>query len=136
MQGINGTSCAIFKVYNTVINGEGNEKPLPKWDGIIGIKNALSETKTSIYSIGNLSDQLLNSQNQTKSKMDTTYNQFPTYSINETIKNQHKIKSPLSTNNQILPTFYDNFSPIEIPGKTLFNIQTEYQLVFNNSDNS
>ena len=136
MQGINGTSCAIFKVYNTVINGEGNEKPLPKWDGIIGIKNALSETKTAIYSIGNLSDQLLNSQNQTKSKMDTTYNQFPTYSINETIKNQHKIKSPLSTNNQILPTFYDNFSPIEIPGKTLFNIQTEYQLVFNNSYNA
>ena len=51
LEGINGASCAFFKFYDTVINGEDVEIQLPRWDGIKKIVDKLDETALFINQI-------------------------------------------------------------------------------------
>ena len=60
MEGINGTSCSIFKLYETVIQGEEKET-IPKWLGIENIKDRLTQTVNTISSIREESSQLQSS---------------------------------------------------------------------------
>ena len=119
-------------MYHTVINGEAQEKPVPKWAGIQGINQAFTGTINAINSIGGDSNELKTSQNKTKTEIDKVYNNFTTYS-NTTNKDSHKKPSPYNSGTSILPTFYENYSPIETQGKTLYNIQYEYKTVFDTS---
>ena len=119
-------------MYHTVINGEAQEKPVPKWAGIQGINQALTGTINAINSIGGDSNELKTSQSKTKIEIDKVYDNFTTYSTNTTNKDSHKKPSPYNSGTSILPTFYENYSPIETPGKTLYNIQNFMSILFTN----
>ena len=50
VEGINGTSCSIFKLYKTVTNGE-EKTTIPKWIGVTNLTNTLQETKNAISKV-------------------------------------------------------------------------------------
>ena len=69
MEGINGTSCSIFKLYETVIQGDEKET-IPKWLGIENIKDRLTQTVNTISSIRAESTQLQTSSETLTNSID------------------------------------------------------------------
>lgn len=50
-EGMNGTSCALFKLYDTIMNGEKEYIRRPRWEGIEDIVAKLTETQMYLNSI-------------------------------------------------------------------------------------
>ncbi len=42
MKGFNGSLCGIYKFYETIIEGESEQTPAPKWSGIDEIRKVLN----------------------------------------------------------------------------------------------
>ena len=57
MKGLSGMSCAVFKLYLEILNGQSVEK-LPKWTGVNGIVNTLNEYRNKQLLKGNIVDYL------------------------------------------------------------------------------
>ena len=50
-EGMNGTSCALFKLYDTIMNGEKEYIQRPRWEGIEDIITKLTETQMYLNTI-------------------------------------------------------------------------------------
>ena len=128
MEGINGTSCSIFKLYETVIQGEEKET-IPKWIGIENIKDRLTQTLNTISTIrvesNNLQDSnlaLSNSVNEFIEKINDDSKD------NEDNKNNQTsliyLTDPTDGTKKVLPEYYNKFSPIDENGTYLFDINS------------
>lgn len=131
MEGINGTSCSIFKLYETVIQGEEKET-IPKWIGIENIKNRLTQTLNTISTIRVESNNLQasnlalsNSVNEFIEKMNSDSE------TNEENKNDQTsliyLTDPTDATDdtkKVLPEYYNKFSPIDENGTYLFDINS------------
>ncbi len=45
MQGFNGSFCGLYKFYEITLDGEREEKPMPRWNGIDNVANLLKEVE-------------------------------------------------------------------------------------------
>lgn len=102
MKGINGTSCTLFKLHRTVVNGESTTVT-PKWIGISTLENALSKTTNIIDDVQNNVSELH------KSSLENKSNEFG--SLLDNLSDSY--------NNNI--TKYKNDNTISIEGFTLSN---------------
>ena len=73
LEGINGASCAFFKFYDTVLNGEDVVIQLPRWDGIRKIIEKLDETALFIKQIEFNSTEGQNAIDKIKNDKDEVY---------------------------------------------------------------
>ena len=129
MEGINGTSCSIFKLYETVIQGEEKET-IPKWLGIENIKDRLTQTVNTISSIREESSQLQTSSGALAESIDDFFTKIREDSDdNEDKKKKIQDSSiyltdPTDTSKKVLPEYYNKYSPLESNGTYLFDISS------------
>ena len=140
MEGINGTSCSIFKLYETVIQGEEKET-IPKWLGIENIKDRLTQTVNTISSIRAESSQLQTSSGALAESIDDFFTKIREDSDdNEDKKKKIQDSSiyltdPTDSSKKVLPEYYNKYSPLESNGTYLFDINSTdfYPKIYENS---
>ena len=123
-QGIDSTSCTIFKVVTETVNGQ-SKTTLPKWGGINGIKQKLSDLSSLLETERTTSVQNFNSA---KGQMQTSKGEFD-YLLAHTsmsITNRAVIDPITNSEIQFTPEYIKYYSPVETPGTMLFQINTEY----------
>lgn len=128
MEGINGTSCSIFKLYETVIQGEEKET-IPKWIGIENIKDRLTQTLNTISTIRVESNNLQASNLALSSSVNDFIEKMNSDSeTNEENKNDQTsliyLTDPTDDTKKVLPEYYNKFSPIDENGTYLFDINS------------
>ena len=128
MEGINGTSCSIFKLYETVIQGEEKET-IPKWIGIENIKDRLTQTLNTISTIRVESNNLQASNLALSSSVNDFIEKMNSDSeTNEENKNDQTsliyLTDPTDGTKKVLPEYYNKFSPIDENGTYLFDINS------------
>lgn len=114
VEGINGTSCSIFKLYKTTIDGEEKESK-PKWIGIDELIQTLDSTQDNIINIKNDVKSLHEFQGTSEGHFDTLFN-YASNNFSEKQKNyiEGKIIQDYSIGyskpSTIVPNYINNFT--------------------------
>ena len=122
LEGINGASCALFKFYDTVINGEDVEIQLPRWDGIKKIVDKLDETALFINQIEFDSAEGQKAINKIEQDKETVVNYIT--KLNEQVDKMKQSFTP--EDKKYLHDFLSTYTPMTEPNSDLGKIYKEY----------
>ena len=140
VKGINGTSCTLFKLHRTVVNGE-NTSVTPKWIGISTLENALTQTTLVIDDVQKNVSKLYQSslQNDTNTFTSLLFDLSEEYNnnINKFTKNNSVsinnftlINPSNSANNSFLvPKYIERLGSYKNPDSYLSQINDEHILI-------
>ena len=123
-QGIDSTSCTIFKVVTETVNGQ-TKTTLPKWGGINGIKQKLSdlsslletERTTSVQNFDDAKGQMQTAQNNFNTEIESASVTASTGSVNDPID---------GSSIEFTPEYAEYYGPVTSPGTMLSQIKAEY----------
>ena len=126
-EGIDNTSCTIFKVVTDTVDGQ-TKTTLPKWGGIDGIRSKFEELSSTIQ---NAQTSTVQNFRDTNDDLTSEKTNFEHSLKTATVPNTPKlVNDPTSsTNIYFLPGYVLNYSPKDTEGTMLYAINAEYTLL-------
>lgn len=136
MKGLSGMSCAVFKLYLEILNGQSVEK-LPKWTGVNGIVNTLNDIQATVNQLVKDKDNIFTSKNtfnQQKEDFNKELNSSNYTTEIDKLKIEYTDPNSNSTKVQIVPDYVTTYKPVTQEKTSLNLINYEFQTVVGYSD--
>ena len=130
-EGIDNTSCTIFKVVTETVDGQ-SKTTLPKWGGIGGIQTKFSQLSTTI---SNAQTSTVQQFNNAQNNLNLEKDQFETKLTQTSVSTSSKpVVDPTSNtlpSIEFIPLYVSNYGPKGTQDTMLSNIYYEYTTLTN-----